>query len=155
MQSVRFHMGLQLSMRSEVRPTPSLSQRETRSIIVWFHMGLQLSMRNHPAGRQGGPRFTTYSIYPYLWLKLFAMRPLPAGWLRERGPKAPLAPRARARVCVYICQGQGHWWGCRFSRYLPFRTSCLKVIFTFTKKSLKSALIFESPKILLVYFFCT
>jgi len=39
-----FHMGLQLSMRSEVHPTPPLSQHETRSIIVWFHIGLQLSM---------------------------------------------------------------------------------------------------------------
>jgi len=44
MQSVR--LGLQLSMRSEIHPTPPLSSRETRFFIVRFHIGLQLSMRN-------------------------------------------------------------------------------------------------------------
>jgi len=74
------------------------TQTHTRARARGAKEGLRPPSRNHSVGRQGGPRFTTQ--HTSIVIQLFTMRPLPAGWLREGGPKA-LSARARMCVCVY------------------------------------------------------
>jgi len=91
-----------------------------------------LPSRTYPAGRQGGPRFTTYGI-DLLWLNSSRCGSYRRGGCGRGAEGPPCTPRSRA--CVYVCVHIHLWY--TFAYTYIYKTSFVNNILINNERWLK------------------